>query len=633
MNIIIPIGGLGSRFLETGFTLPKPLISLLFKPILFWLLDCLNLCAGDNVIIICNKRLKQYRFRELINKNYKNITVVYLLKDTDGAAETVLHGLAVADLDRPTLLLDGDTFYNVDVLDLYRNNKNKNVVFSFEQQDSRPIYSYVDVVDNKIKRIEEKNKISNLANTGGYAFSSGRLLKKYCELAIDKFAKSKQIELYTSSIISDMIDDDHVFDCIKLNDSDFEVVGTPLQYKLFQNKHKHDKQYFKNYRICFDLDNTLVTHPDVPGDYNTVQPIDNNIEYARFLHQLGCTVIIYTARRMKTHSGNVGAIMADVGKITFETLKKFNIPCDEIYFGKPYAHAYIDDLAFNAFDDFPSRLGVTDHQVKEREFNTVSSKTMQVFEKMSSDTQKLEGELYWYKSIPDNVRIHTPQILTDSIKSNSYLMEKITGVTFSELLVSQSLSNNIYTKLLETIHTEVHSVYNKDVDVDMYSVYANKIEKRYSEYDYSKFPGADIIYQKILHKLKRYETDDVGVLGIIHGDPVFSNIIADENSDLKFVDPRGLTGTGRFSIYGDVMYDYGKILQSLCGYDEIMLTGELFLDNTNKIKTLYDHVTKIYGEEYIDVIRLIKDSLLFTLIPLHDNDNCDKYLRLIECDE
>jgi hypothetical protein len=50
---------------------------------------------------------------------------------------------------------------------------------------------------------------------------------------------------------------------------------------------------------------------------------------------------------MKTHNGNIGKINADIGKITFDTLEKFNIPYDEIYFGKPHADFYIDDLAIN----------------------------------------------------------------------------------------------------------------------------------------------------------------------------------------------------------------------------------------------------------------------------------------------
>ena len=67
------------------------------------------------------------------------------------------------------------------------------------------------------------------------------------------------------------------------------------------------------------------------------------IHYLQFLHKLGHTIIIHTARRMKTHKGNLGKVMADIGKITFDTLEKYNIPYDEIYFGKPDADFYIDD--------------------------------------------------------------------------------------------------------------------------------------------------------------------------------------------------------------------------------------------------------------------------------------------------
>jgi NDP-sugar pyrophosphorylase family protein len=35
VNVVIPLGGLGKRFSEFGYRLPKPLIRLFFKPIIF----------------------------------------------------------------------------------------------------------------------------------------------------------------------------------------------------------------------------------------------------------------------------------------------------------------------------------------------------------------------------------------------------------------------------------------------------------------------------------------------------------------------------------------------------------------------------------------------------------------------
>ena len=149
-----------------------------------------------------------------------------------------------------------------------------------------------------------------------------------------------------------MINKGHIFKNKIILNSNFICLGTPLQLKFFYNNYPkknsiNNQIEIKNQRICFDLDNTLVTYPTIIDDYTSVKPIEKNIIFLKYLKSFGNTIIIYTARRMKTHNGNIGKINADIGKITFETLHKFNIPYDEIYFGKPYADFYIDDLALN----------------------------------------------------------------------------------------------------------------------------------------------------------------------------------------------------------------------------------------------------------------------------------------------
>ena len=51
---------------------------------------------------------------------------------------------------------------------------------------------------------------------------------------------------------------------------------------------------------------------------------------------------------MRTHDGNIGKINSNTAKIIFEWLDKFNIPYDEIFFGKPWCGRngfYVDDKA------------------------------------------------------------------------------------------------------------------------------------------------------------------------------------------------------------------------------------------------------------------------------------------------
>ena len=85
-------------------------------------------------------------------------------------------------------------------------------------------------------------------------------------------------------------------------------MGTPLQLKFFYNNYPRKNCFnneivIKKQRICFDLDNTLVTFPSVKNDYTTVKPIEKNINFLKYLKSFGNTIIIYTARRMRTGGG------------------------------------------------------------------------------------------------------------------------------------------------------------------------------------------------------------------------------------------------------------------------------------------------------------------------------------------
>jgi len=103
----------------------------------------------------------------------------------------------------------------------------------------------------------------------------------------------------------------------------------------------------------------------------------------------------------------------------------------------------------------------------------------------------------------------------------------------------------------------------------------------------------------------------------------------DINGNFKLIDMRGQIGD-KLTIYGDIFYDYGKIYQSITGYDEILL-DKIISDNYKKniIETFKIFVTGKYGDDAMEKIKMIRNSLLFTLIPLHNNTKCVKYMELI----
>jgi capsule biosynthesis phosphatase len=98
-------------------------------------------------------------------------------------------------------------------------------------------------------------------------------------------------------------------------------------------------------RICVDLDG-VICKLKLPGQsYAELEPVDGAVEKLRALRAAGHTLIIFTARHMKTCSGNVALALARQGATTFEWLARYEVPYDEIYFGKPHADVYIDDNA------------------------------------------------------------------------------------------------------------------------------------------------------------------------------------------------------------------------------------------------------------------------------------------------
>lgn len=107
-------------------------------------------------------------------------------------------------------------------------------------------------------------------------------------------------------------------------------------------------------RIIIDLDGTLcepqLIYKDTLRRYGLATPIEPVIATLRRAKEQGAYVIVYTARRMVTHKGDVAKVIEDVGPLTEEWLQENNVPYDELVFGKPYGDYYVDDKATSILD-------------------------------------------------------------------------------------------------------------------------------------------------------------------------------------------------------------------------------------------------------------------------------------------
>jgi capsule biosynthesis phosphatase len=98
-------------------------------------------------------------------------------------------------------------------------------------------------------------------------------------------------------------------------------------------------------RIVIDLDGTLCELKNEKETYEEVKPKAGAAEALQKLRAAGHYIIIHTSRHMKTCNGNVADVERRMKKITEEWLEHHSMPYDELVFGKPWGHLYIDDLA------------------------------------------------------------------------------------------------------------------------------------------------------------------------------------------------------------------------------------------------------------------------------------------------
>ncbi len=253
MNIIIPIGGKGERFKPT-YSMPKPLIPVLNKPILFHIIDNLDISPEDKVFIIYYINLETHGFTTRIQETYPNIQCIPVYHQTAGAAETIYCGLQQISKLYPhttCVLLDCDTFYTANILGAVRASPNKNMVFYVPRPpDTPPIYSYIQLNEhNVITCIREKQKVSNNANTGCYVFADIEGLINGCKHIMDNSITFNG-EPYTSCVIDHLIRDHHTeFAGHQLTDTQVYSLGTPRELET----------YLRETAIfLFDMDGTII---------------------------------------------------------------------------------------------------------------------------------------------------------------------------------------------------------------------------------------------------------------------------------------------------------------------------------------------------------------------------------------
>jgi len=544
MKYIILCGGI-----QKTSSLPNPLNYVNGRHLIEYIIEHI---PSNEIYLFYNIFLEEYNFEEIIVNLFKERTFHFVKIDylTRGPAETAYIGVQMLPESSESLIfIDNDNVHNIPkMLD------NKNFIGYGNNKDETH-YSFIKIENSRVTQIEEKVKISDNYCSGIYGFKNASVFNQYC----NRLIKEKN-QFYFSQIYQLMLEDN------------IAIVPVHIQYTKLLGA--QNNLLVKPLRICFDLDNTLVTNPTVPNDYSTVKPIPKMIQLLHFLKQNGHEIIIHTARRMKTHNNNVGKVIKDIALVTIQTLEKYNIDYDELIFGKPIADIYIDDKALNPFSNDISYFGIETESV-EFIHNKVSNNKFNMIKKQDTLVKKtgpysiLKGELYYYQHIPPSVAHYFPSLHNFNKYNHSLelTIDHIQGIPlfflYKNRLITQTILFDLFTILKQFHFYEGTIQINED---NLKNNYFKKLRDRFTPNDYG-FDDAQEVFDGTLDDLSR--TWNPTIVPMIHGDFWFSNIILDYKNQYKVIDMKGQVD-GILTLNGDMYYDYGKLYQSVLGYDLVL---------------------------------------------------------------
>ena len=246
-NVLIPMAGLGSRFSDSGYIMPKQLIMVDGTQMLDWSLKSINKDNCNLIFAIRQEHISNFSMDKILKNRYgDDIKIVVVDHLTDGSVSTCLLAKEYIDNDNPLLIYTLDVFFEpyFNPSDLPDSD---GFLLTFKSNNDG--YSYAQL-DNKgyVTKTAEKEVISENAAVGVYGYKSGKMFVKYAEKMINENIRTKG-EFYVCPLYNLMIEDG-----LKVTTQQVEkmhLMGTPSELEFFTS-HTLKRFGTKPIALCAD---------------------------------------------------------------------------------------------------------------------------------------------------------------------------------------------------------------------------------------------------------------------------------------------------------------------------------------------------------------------------------------------
>lgn len=246
LNVLIPMAGAGSRFIQAGYTFPKPLIQVIDKPMIQVVVENLRLEANF-IFVVQKSHREQYNLDTMLNLISPNCKIVEVDGITSGAACTALAAKKYINDDAPLFFANSDQYVDWDPIEfMYKMQETQadGGIVTFKATHPKWSFAKANAL-GVITKVAEKNPISDDATVGYYYWKHGCDFVKYAEQMIDKNVRVNN-EFYVCPVYNEAIEDSKIIR--KYEAKSMWGLGTPedLQYYIKEYKSVLDSERKRN---------------------------------------------------------------------------------------------------------------------------------------------------------------------------------------------------------------------------------------------------------------------------------------------------------------------------------------------------------------------------------------------------
>jgi bifunctional N-acetylglucosamine-1-phosphate-uridyltransferase/glucosamine-1-phosphate-acetyltransferase GlmU-like protein len=273
VQIIIPMSGLGQRFVDAGYSEPKPLITVDGKPIIE---HVCNLFPDEtNIKFICNDlHLKNTDMKNMLKKISPNCDIYEVpINNREGPVQAVSLIYDNIDDDKEVIIsyCDYGTYWNYDMfLNDTRNRNADGAIACYKGfhphmlgTDNYAFLRETEIGSRWMNAIQEKqpftnNKMSEYASNGTYYFKSGAIMKRYFKSLMNKQIKVKN-EYYVSMVYNLLIEDGLRVSIFEINN--MLQWGTPYDLEIYNDWSRYFNNIILKQETFIDKLNTTLILP------------------------------------------------------------------------------------------------------------------------------------------------------------------------------------------------------------------------------------------------------------------------------------------------------------------------------------------------------------------------------------